>query len=293
MSLGTAKPKAAKTAAPKPQAPKPQAPKPKAPKPPPAPDALVREQAGRYRSGDNRFTVRQDGGQWFVTDSQQTNEFGLEMVLGPFATVALAREQMALQREHPAGAEPGSKVRSIARARAVPRPKRQPALAKATSQPRHAPSPAPEPEPEPESPAPEYAPADWSTTGDERDQVAQQVRLINDAWMSGHPDQMRDALDVDVIFVQPGFGGRETGRDAAIASYREFVTQAALRRYEESELSIDLSGHTAVATYRWRIAYAMDGKDYDETGRDLFVFDRFGTRWRLVWRLLIPDPGKS
>src|SRR3954466_11920909 len=98
----------------------------KAPKAPPAPDQLVREQAGRYRSGDERFSVRQDGGQWFVTDSQQTNEFGLEMVLGPFATVALAKEQMALQREHPAGAEPGARVRPITTARKVSKPAGKP-----------------------------------------------------------------------------------------------------------------------------------------------------------------------
>jgi hypothetical protein len=104
---------------------------------------------------------------------------------------------------------------------------------------------------------------------------------------------MRDVLDTDVVFVQPGFAGRASGRDAAIASYREFVKQATLRRYAESDLSIDIGGHTAVASYRWQIAYEMNGKDHDETGRDLFVFDRFGTRWKLVWRLLIPDPDKG
>jgi hypothetical protein len=120
--------------------------------------------------------------------------------------------------------------------------------------------------------------------------VAQQVRAINDAWITGHPERMRDALDSEVVFVQPGFADRSAGRDAAIASYREFVTQAKLHHYAESELTIELAGHTAVASYRWQIAYAMGGKEYDETGRDLFVFDRFGTRWKLVWRLLLPDP---
>jgi hypothetical protein len=263
-------------------------------KAPPAPDALVREQAGRYRSGDERFTVRQDGGQWFVTDAQQTNEFGLEMVLGPFATVALAREHVALQREHPAGAEPGSRVRPITSARKAPvAPKRHgrgAATPPAKAEPKLGRARKPEREPAPEPPAPEYVPAAWPRTGDERDLVAQAVRTINDAWVTGRPELMRDVLDAEVVFVQPGFGGREPGKDAAIASYREFVTQATVSRYAESELAIDLGGHTAVASYRWRIAYEMDGKDHDETGRDLFVFDRFGTRWKLVWRLLLPDP---
>ncbi len=273
-------------------------------KPPPAPDALVREQAGRYRSGDERFIVRQDGGQWFVTDSQQINEFGLEMVLGPFGTVALAKDAMASQREHPAGAEPGATIRPITSARKPPSPRPKPAeppRAKAepapeiepelepTAEPKRPAKPTPEPEPPPEV-AVEYLPAEWRPTGDERDQVARQVRVINDAWVTGNPERMRDALDNDVVFVQPAFADRATGREAAIASYREFVTQAQLRRYAESELSIDIGGHTAVASYRWRIVYSMNGNDFDETGRDLFVFDRFGTRWKLVWRLLLPDP---
>jgi hypothetical protein len=101
---------------------------------------------------------------------------------------------------------------------------------------------------------------------------------------------MRNALDPEVVLVQPGFSGRTEGRDAAIESYREFVNSAAIHAYEETDLSIDVRGHTAVATYRFEIDYELDGKAVHETGHDLFVFDRFGTRWRAVWRLLLPDP---
>jgi ketosteroid isomerase-like protein len=279
------------------------------PKPPPEPDALVREQAGRYRSGDGRFTVRQDGGEWFVTDSQQANEFGLEMVLGPFATIALAREAMASQREHPAGTRPGAAIRPITSASrgqssekkptgATPlRPPsasgKQPAVRSTSTRvpkatpPESKPSAKP-PEPEPE-PAVDYAPAPWRRTNDERDQVARAVREINDAWTSGHPERMRDLLDDEVVFVQPGFAGRETGRDRAVQSYREFVTEATLHRYVESDLTIDLSGHTAVASYAWTIEYTRKKRRHSESGRDLFVLDRVGTRWKLVWRLLLPD----
>jgi hypothetical protein len=100
---------------------------------------------------------------------------------------------------------------------------------------------------------------------------------------------MHDFLDPDVVFVQPGFSGRSEGRDAAIASYADFVTAAVLHAYSESDLTIELTGHTAVATYRFQIDYEMEGKRLQETGRDLFVFGRTGTRWRAVWRLLLPD----
>lgn len=60
----------------------------------PDPNRLVRVEAGRYRSEDARFDVREGGTGWFVTDAQQTNEFGQELVTGPFATLAAVREAL-------------------------------------------------------------------------------------------------------------------------------------------------------------------------------------------------------
>jgi hypothetical protein len=64
----------------------------KAAKAAPEPDDLSRESAGTYRSGDNRFEVRQSGGTWYVVDLERTNDFGQELIHGPFATLKEARE---------------------------------------------------------------------------------------------------------------------------------------------------------------------------------------------------------
>ena len=42
-------------------------------KAPPEPNTLVRKSAGTYRSGDERFEVRQSGIGWFLVDSTQTD----------------------------------------------------------------------------------------------------------------------------------------------------------------------------------------------------------------------------
>jgi hypothetical protein len=261
-------------------------------KPPPDPTRLKRSSAGEYTSGDGRFTLRQDkGGKWYATDTQQTNELGLELVLGPFDTIAEARESLDTQRDHPAGAEPGAKVRPIitkGRPRSTAAPTR-PTRARAAPAPAAKSKPEPEPEPEPETPPVDYKPAVRKPTGDERDAVAGALRVINEAWVTGRPEEMAPFLDEDVVFVQPKLAGRESGRDKAIESYREFLTQAELHAYEETDLVIDVRGHAAVVTYRWAIDYHLAKKHYHETGSDLFVFDRAGTRWRAVWRLLLPD----
>jgi ribosomal protein S18 acetylase RimI-like enzyme len=73
-----------------------------APAAPVDPAKLKRESAGRYVSGDSRFTVEQSSGRWMVSDSEQTNELGLPLVRGPYATLDEARTGMDDARRGPA-----------------------------------------------------------------------------------------------------------------------------------------------------------------------------------------------
>jgi hypothetical protein len=73
--------------------------KPKKEKAPPGPDDLVRTVAGEYTSGDRRFTVRSSDANWYVVDNEQANEFGQELIHGPFATLAKARTAIAGARD--------------------------------------------------------------------------------------------------------------------------------------------------------------------------------------------------
>jgi hypothetical protein len=56
------------------------------------PDRLVRQAAGTYRTEDDRFEVRDGGTGWFLVDTAQANDFGQELILGPYATLAAVRE---------------------------------------------------------------------------------------------------------------------------------------------------------------------------------------------------------
>lgn len=69
-------------------------PKSKQPKPAPGPDDIVRSGAGEYASGDGRFVVRQSDAAWYLVDAQQANEFGQELIHGPFRTLKEARSAM-------------------------------------------------------------------------------------------------------------------------------------------------------------------------------------------------------
>jgi hypothetical protein len=58
------------------------------------PDSLVRQTAGSYLSGDGRFEVRESDSNWFLIDMQQTDEFGQELLQGPFPSLKAVRERM-------------------------------------------------------------------------------------------------------------------------------------------------------------------------------------------------------
>lgn len=102
---------------------------------PPDPDKLVRQQAGTYRTTDDRFEVREADTGWFLVDTAQANEFGQELMLGPFGTLKAIREAIPDARTKPPRATP----------RATPKA-RVPAASKAKAK-EAPPEPAPPPPP--------------------------------------------------------------------------------------------------------------------------------------------------
>lgn len=92
-------------------------------------DALKRERAGTYRTKDGRFTVEQSSSGWMVLDAEQTNELGLPLARGPFATLDAAREAIPAARTAPppsADSEPRSARRKPPVIGPAARPSREP-----------------------------------------------------------------------------------------------------------------------------------------------------------------------
>jgi GNAT superfamily N-acetyltransferase len=88
---------------------------------PAAGEKLKRERAGSYRTADGRFTVEQTSSGWLVMDAEQTDELGLALARGPFATIDAARDAITAARTGPA---PTSAVRAATKRKAAPTPRR-------------------------------------------------------------------------------------------------------------------------------------------------------------------------
>ncbi len=124
---------------------------------------------------------------------------------------------------------------------------------------------------------------------DEQPTPEQVVRSLNAAWVEGRCADMRPLLDDSAVVAQPGFTDRSTGPDEIVAGFEDFVENANIIGYDETDFATDIFGDTAIVTYHFDIGYEMDGELSRDTGHDLFVLKRDAGEWKVVWRTLIPD----
>ncbi|MGO9831244.1 MAG: YybH family protein [Myxococcaceae bacterium] len=116
------------------------------------------------------------------------------------------------------------------------------------------------------------------------------LAALTKAWRTGRTKDIAALLHPSVVFVRPGFAGRAEGRAACVATYDEFLSSALVLRYEETEPSVDLFGDTAVASFRWEMAWETGGQRSEESGHDLYVLVRSEGRWLIAWRTLLASP---
>ena len=118
---------------------------------------------------------------------------------------------------------------------------------------------------------------------------------INDAWIKQRGEAMTAALNEcfaeDVVMRGPGFVFLGKGRDFVVQSYHDFVSQAEVKSFSRDEPEIDVIGETATAQYEWGMTYVLNGEEYTEHGRDVFVFARRDKKWLAVWRVMLVEAG--
>lgn len=117
---------------------------------------------------------------------------------------------------------------------------------------------------------------------------------INDAWLNQRGEAMTAILNEcfaeDVVMRGPDFAFVGRGRDLIVKSYHDFITQAEVKKFSQDEPEIDLAGETAAAQYKWTMTYVLNGQEYTERGRDIFVFARRDQKWLAVWRAILVEP---
>lgn len=91
-----------------------------------------------------------------------------------------------------------------------------------------------------------------------------------------------------MVIAGPDLNELACNRAECIKSYKDFIGNAVIHEYKESDPAVSVFAYTAIVKYKFDITYEMNGKTYKEAGRDLFVMIKEEERWQAVWRTMIP-----
>lgn len=121
-----------------------------------------------------------------------------------------------------------------------------------------------------------------------RQDVQKALQQMAAAYREGDVEAFRALLDERAVFVEPGLGKRLVGREACSEKFRRFVGSVEMLDYSDDEVQIEAWADTAVATYRFRMAFVSGGEVRRETGHDVVTLRRKAGRWVIVWRTSMP-----
>jgi ketosteroid isomerase-like protein len=112
------------------------------------------------------------------------------------------------------------------------------------------------------------------------------VRRLDAAWLNRRFEELEHYFHPDVVVVAPDLTTRVAGREACIASYRDFMTTARVHSFDSRPAQVDLASSTAVAVTPYEIDYELSTGRWRGTGKEVLVLERDGNDWLVVWRYM-------
>jgi ketosteroid isomerase-like protein len=115
------------------------------------------------------------------------------------------------------------------------------------------------------------------------------IEEMDRCWRERRFDDLAAYLAAEVVIVAPDGKHRVDGLEAAIASYREFMSRSEVHRFQASNYIVTERGSAAVVEYQWDMAWEDHGSMHEATGRELLVLGRYPSGWRVIWRMQLPS----
>src|SRR5262245_35147028 len=97
-----------------------------------------------------------------------------------------------------------------------------------------------------------------SMTMNEDKKIEQLIGEFNRTWMDGRLDDLSVFFDERVVAIVPN-GGRVEGREAMVASFRQFLAMAKVDDFQVIGVGVDVFDSTAVARFGFVVRYEING----------------------------------
>jgi ketosteroid isomerase-like protein len=109
------------------------------------------------------------------------------------------------------------------------------------------------------------------------------VETMDRCWLERRFDDLNAYLANDIVLGAPN-GAELVGAEAAIESYRAFMSRSTVDLFDAFDWEVTVRGEAATVRYAWRMRWTSEGKTHDETGREALVLSKRPEGWRVVSR---------
>lgn len=114
------------------------------------------------------------------------------------------------------------------------------------------------------------------------------LKDTNKAWSSGRPEDLNQYFHDSIIIVSPDMKILGAGKELCIQSYIDFLNRATDIHFHDHEPEVHIFENTAIVFYTYDISWQVDGKQFQETGKELYVLNKLKGQWLIVMRQLMP-----
>jgi ketosteroid isomerase-like protein len=120
------------------------------------------------------------------------------------------------------------------------------------------------------------------------DELIAFIKDMDRCWLERRFADLSGFIADDIVMVAPGGKHRMQGIEAAVESYREFMSRCEVKRFQTSDHRVTQRGPAAVVEYDWDMAWNDQGTEHEAKGREILMLARRADGWRVVWRTQIP-----
>lgn len=117
-----------------------------------------------------------------------------------------------------------------------------------------------------------------------QDEIWEIVKKLNAAWLESNWEILELYFDENVVMTLPGFQQEIIGKDPLIQSYKDFVSNAEISQFQESNPVFHAWEKIVMVTYDFEIIYSENEKDAHEFGKETFFFSQKKGKWTIIWR---------
>jgi len=114
------------------------------------------------------------------------------------------------------------------------------------------------------------------------------IAQMDRCWLERRFEDLANHLAADIVLVAPGGQHRLEGREAAIESYREFMSLCEVRRLQTHDHIVTQRGAAAIVEYGWDMAWSDQGTSHEARGREILALTQYDEGWRVFWRTQLP-----